>query len=83
MEIILNEFKNRYNDKNYGTFGAIDYAINELKTILVTKDCYEHSVLISSEHKAAIYTGLCNRSSKTGRIKKKKDKDDISKICTC
>lgn len=60
--------------------GAINYAIRELRGILETEDLYQHSILINKQNKKAIYTGLCNRSSKpTVHNKKIKDRDDTSK----
>lgn len=52
---------------------------SDLKRILKTEDLYQHSILINKQNKTAIYTGLCNGSSKPGTKKKKKDKADISK----
>lgn len=45
-----------------------------------TRTLYQRSILVNKQNKTAIYTGLCNRSSKSEKTKKKNDKDDISKI---
>lgn len=79
-EVILREFKRRYNNGRYGTFGAIDYAIRQLNRILVTERLYQHSIIKNDRNKTAIYTGLCNRSSNnTTSNKKTRDRGDISK----
>lgn len=79
-EIIREEFKRRYDHKRYGTYGAIDYAIKELKNIVETENLYQHSILINRKNNTAIYTGLCNRSSNTAvKNSRKKDKSDKSK----
>lgn len=72
---IIRDFEQIY--KKFGAFHAIDHAVTELKKVLETVNlCDLSDFLVCDRNQTALYTGLCNHSSKPCN-KNWKDENDV------